>query len=342
MKYEEGMPKVSVRLMTYMHFNFISEAIESCLMQKTNFPFEIVIGDDFSTDGTREICLEYQRKFPDLVKVLDRPLHGAYWQTRQKLGRLHNFVDIINNCKGKYIALLDGDDYWTDPLKLQKQFEILENNKDIVVCHHWQTYGVKEGIGWQIIDAPKRGHGYMNQEVGTVKDIFENKLRVKTRTMMFRNIIDDKFFPDWFYKVAFGDVPLNFLLGKHGNYYFINEPLAVYRQTDEGVSTNGLEEFGRKKFYAEHYKNWIVIWDEADKFYEYTYHIQAKETINYFYKIILKNTSIKLNSYFKILLFNVNRNIPLRKSFAHSTLTISYFLKMQKTRVIQKLKGVKS
>ncbi len=134
--------------MTYNQAPFIAEAIESCLMQKTDFGFEIIIGDDFSTDGTKEICEEYAIKYPEKIKLLARRIGDEYWQKRQKLGRLYNFVDIIENCNGKYIALLDGDDYWIDPLKLQKQVDFLEENNNcflilLTKCPLWE--GQKKG-----------------------------------------------------------------------------------------------------------------------------------------------------------------------------------------------------
>ena len=127
-------PLVSVRLMAYNHGTFLRQAIESVLMQRTNFPFELVIGDDFSSDNTSEVLNNY--KTDERINILKREKGDSYWHKRQKFGRMFNFVDIVNNCKGKYIALLDGDDYWTDPLKLQKQVDILEANSDYSLCFH--------------------------------------------------------------------------------------------------------------------------------------------------------------------------------------------------------------
>jgi glycosyltransferase involved in cell wall biosynthesis len=90
-------------------------------MQKTNFPFEIVIGEDCSTDGTRKIVFDYQNKFPDLIKVIT---------SEANVGPQANIVRTLKACKGKYIAILEGDDYWTDPYKLQKQVDFLEANPD--------------------------------------------------------------------------------------------------------------------------------------------------------------------------------------------------------------------
>ena len=127
---------VSVRLMVYNHESFIDQAIEGILKQKTNFLVEVVIGDDFSTDKSLEIIRKYQNTATVHFKILERKVGDDYWKNRQKLGRLHNFYNIIENCTAKYIALLDGDDYWTDPFKLQKQVDFLKANPDYVGCFH--------------------------------------------------------------------------------------------------------------------------------------------------------------------------------------------------------------
>ena len=255
----EIMTKVSVVMITYNHQDFIKEAIDGVLIQETNFEVELIVADDNSSDDTARVVKTFIENHPKGGQI-------RYIRHIQNKGMMRNFVWAMLESSGKYIALCEGDDYWTDPLKLQKQFDILENNSNIVVCHHWHKYGIRKGEEWDVIEAPTQWHGYLNQEIATVQDIFENKLRVKTRTMMFRNIINSEFFPERFMKLAFGDVPLNFLLGKHGDYFFINEAMAVYRQTDAGVSTAGRDDVGIDKFRVKHFKNWINIWDFANRF----------------------------------------------------------------------------
>ena len=178
---------LSVRLMTFNHEPFIREAMDGIMMQESNFKIEVVVGDDFSTDNTLKIIRQYKNTENITIKILEREKNDGYWNKRQKLGRLYNFTNILENCSGKYIALLDGDDYWTDPLKLQKQVDILEQSPDCIACHHWQKIAVQNEDGsFSEKDAPTEGHGYFPQNISTVKSIFENKLRVKTRTVVFR------------------------------------------------------------------------------------------------------------------------------------------------------------
>ena len=119
-------PTVSVFVMVYNHQEFLIECIEGLLMQKCNFSFDIVIGEDYSTDNSREILLDCQKKYPGKFKLL---LHET------NIGASKNQMEVFKNCKGKYIAMCEGDDYWTDPLKLQNQVDFLEGNKDHVLIH---------------------------------------------------------------------------------------------------------------------------------------------------------------------------------------------------------------
>jgi glycosyltransferase involved in cell wall biosynthesis len=126
-KYGDMSPIVSVVMIAYNVEQYIAEAIESVLVQKTNFKVELVIGEDCSTDSTLQIALEYQCKYPEVIRVLKR---------EKNLGLTPNCVDTHNHCNGKYIALLDSDDYWTSDEKLQKQIAFLESNPEYSGCAH--------------------------------------------------------------------------------------------------------------------------------------------------------------------------------------------------------------
>jgi glycosyltransferase involved in cell wall biosynthesis len=117
-------------MITYNHDRFIAKAIEGVMMQQTEFPIELVIGEDRGTDNTYAICCEYEAKYPNIIRVLKR---------ERNMGMITNFIDTFQNCRGKYVALCEGDDYWTYPLKLQKQKEHLEANNLVMNFHqgHW-------------------------------------------------------------------------------------------------------------------------------------------------------------------------------------------------------------
>lgn len=118
-------PLVTVRTSTYQHGAFIRQCIEGVLMQKTAFPFEFIIGEDFSTDGTRQIVFEYAQRYPNVIRVITADYN---------VGMKANGTRCMRRARGKYIALCEGDDYWTDPLKLQKQVDFLEANLEYSVC----------------------------------------------------------------------------------------------------------------------------------------------------------------------------------------------------------------
>ena len=208
-------------MITYNHAPYIAQAIEGVLQQETDFPFELVIGEDCSTDETRGIVFDYQKKYPDIIRVISSDMN---------VGARKNALRTAKACHGKYIALCEGDDYWTDPNKLQKQVDFLENNQDYVVCFHW--------AGW--LDQ-ERGK-IMNWKYGppvvksyyTVDDLLEHNNFIPTCSTVFRNKMFDEF-PDWYYRLEIGDFPLHILNAQHGKIGFLDETMAVYRRHKGGM-----------------------------------------------------------------------------------------------------------
>lgn len=273
---------VSVCIQTYQHVSYIAECLNSVVGQQTNFHIEIIVGEDGSTDGTREICIDFAARFPS-IRLFLRNREDVIYVNGKPTGRF-NLIENLKVARGKYIALLEGDDYWCDSYKLQKQVDFLESNLDCVLCHHWHRVAEK-GIDGQYVvrDAPTLGHGYFPEEKATVDKVFANLLRVKSRTLMFRNVLSK--FPCWFYKVAYGDVPLSMILGQYGAFGFINEPMAVYRLTNSGVSTQGASSWW---YTFTHYIEWIRIWEYGSNFYAPRYREQAKTTTLSFYRMIFE------------------------------------------------------
>jgi glycosyltransferase involved in cell wall biosynthesis len=130
------LPLVSICCITYNHAAYIAQAMDSFLMQKTNFSYELIIGEDNSTDGTEAVLRKYAAAYPDDVTVVHH---------NPNIGAIANQIDTFSRARGKYIACCDGDDFWTDPLKLQKQVEFLEANPDYVICCHHTTVINEEG-----------------------------------------------------------------------------------------------------------------------------------------------------------------------------------------------------
>lgn len=219
---------VSVRLMTYNHARFIRQAMDGIMMQKTTFSVEVVVGDDFSQDETLHIIGEYTPTNKIFIHILDRKEGGEYWKKRQELGRLYNFANILSHCKGKYVALLDGDDYWTDPYKLQKQVDFLEANQDFVACYHPVT--VVDEKGMQIRNSK---NSFLHNRDVTANELILGRV-LSMLSLCFRNVIHE--FPDEFYRSPTGD---NFLCSLLGNYgqgkYLVSVEPSAYRLHTNGI-----------------------------------------------------------------------------------------------------------
>ena len=206
-------PLVSVRLMTYNHAPFIREAMDGIMMQEINFTVEVVVGDDFSTDGTLDIIRDYKDTENIRIKILEREVGDEYWKERQEKGRLYNFTNILENCTGKYIALLDGDDYWTDPKKLQKQVDFLEANNDFVCSFHDCIHIDESG------EKIKDSHYTKKHKKVLLKEDLIAGGGMSTLTVVFRTKALSSF-PEYTKNALNGDLILWSMIGKHGKAYF--------------------------------------------------------------------------------------------------------------------------
>jgi len=245
--------KVSVAMITYNHEEFIAQAVESALMQETDFDYEIVIGEDCSTDGTGEILKTYQKVHPDKVRVLPR---------ERNLGIHRNFVDTLGSCTGKYVALLEGDDYWISPHKLQKQVDFLDNHPECVLSFHnvKQFYqdGSREAMLRNSID---------QKAILSLEDVLVDH-SITTCSVMFRNGLVTEL-PPWFYTLPVGDWPFWILLAQHGNLGYINEVMASYRRHPGGLYSS--------KTCLEWLPRILETYDVVDRALSYKYHSYVEE-----------------------------------------------------------------
>lgn len=212
--------KVSVAIITFNHEQFITQAIESVLIQETNFDYEIIIGDDYSTDKTREILDYYQNKYPNKITTLLWDKNLGFW------GK-NNLIRTLQRCQGQYIALLEGDDYWTDPHKLQKQSDFLDSHSDCSICFHGVLKIFENDIH------PPINLRYPNNERFTIKNLLIGNF-IPTCSAVFRNGLI-KEFPDWFYKVQTTDRYLHILNAQYGDIGYIDNVMAIYRVHPGGV-----------------------------------------------------------------------------------------------------------
>ncbi len=204
-------PTVSIAVLTYNHEQFLTQALDSFLMQKTDFKIEIVINDDASTDNTTSILKDYQSKFPEQLNIT---LH------KENIGMLPNFISTLKACKGKYIAFCEGDDYWTDPLKLQKQVDFLETNLDYAICfHNVMIYDQETKI---LKDDNMTNHTkHSFKRLDLVNGNF-----MHTPSVMLKN---DFKIADWFIKLPIGDWPFYLHQIKDRKIKKLEDNMAVYR-----------------------------------------------------------------------------------------------------------------
>ncbi len=228
------LPLVYIRTLTYMHENFIRECIEGILMQKTTFPVRVLIHDDASTDKTPEIVREYEMKYPNLIK--------AYFQTtnsysQENIENRRRLMTPFNEmCIGKYCALCEGDDYWTDPLKLQKQVTFLENNPEYGLVHgDCHKFYDEDGLWVYNVNKHK-----INKKVITTKEelfyaIINMDYTVFTATVIYRHELlglmdkNSKVFP-------MGDSPKWLVFSQHTRFKYMDEVFAVYRILNNSLS----------------------------------------------------------------------------------------------------------
>lgn len=208
--------KVSVWMSAYNHEKYISHCLDSVLNQKTNFEFEIVLGEDCSTDRTREIVLDYNKRYPGRFSL---------YLPEKNIGMMEMDIATGKLCRGEYIALLNGDDLWTDENKLQVQSDFLDSNPDTVMCYHKaRVENDTDGSSFDTV-YPESG-----EELST-EYLLLGYNPVMTPTVMIRNVLK---IPDWFAEMPYGDMPLYLLLSKKGRIRYIDRLMSVYRIHSEG------------------------------------------------------------------------------------------------------------
>ncbi len=218
-------PLVSVYMLAYKHERFIAEAIEGVLAQRCDFPFELIIGEDCSPDATRAIAAEYQSRNARIIRLITSAGNvGAFENSRRCRGA----------CRGKYVAICEGDDFWSDPEKLQMQVELMESQPQLSLCHtdfnRLTRLGMKRDVHRNSDTTPAQGHAY------------ESLLRewtVMTVTSMYRRDVMTSFMESPFYtsKWPFGDLNLLLYASLQGAVGYIDRTTATFRKV-RGSSTN--------------------------------------------------------------------------------------------------------
>ena len=264
MLYDNEKIMVSICILTYNHSKYIRKSLDSIIDQKVQFCFEILIHDDASTDRTSDIIKEYENIYPEIIKPI--------YQKNNKFSIEGGGMNIRYNfprAKGKYIAMCEGDDYWIDPLKLQKQVDFLEENSDFVLCFHPCTFLIeKDQSEDQLVEQSLESIDYDY----TVFNLL-SKWNIPTASLVFRNTIDQ--YPKWFSEVASGDIALVMLLFEKGKFKLLKERMSVYR-----ISGNGVSQF-HSGYRMIHYR--ALLYSKLNEFFNYMHEKEIYDALDSIY-----------------------------------------------------------
>lgn len=226
---------VTVFCWTYNHVNYVRQSIESILYQRTNFKVEIIVHDDASSDGTSEIIKEIEQQYPDLFSNI---LHV---ENQWSLGN-SVMIPLFTKSTGKYVALSHGDDYWSDPYKLQKQIDFLESNAEYSICFCATT--IENNTSNEILRYPayvehvsgkkRAGEIETPAEITTTEELAIRNY-IHTPSVVYRNTFISETYPDYLIQVPIGDWPLYMHLSRYGKIKFLRDSMAVYRVHGGGV-----------------------------------------------------------------------------------------------------------
>lgn len=271
---------VSIECNSYNHEKFIAEALDSMLMQKTDFAYEILIHDDASTDRTAEIIRGYERKYPDIIKPI--------YQTENQYSK-DNPVDWFSyeRAQGKYMAVCEGDDYWTDPEKLQRQVDYMEAHPECSMCVH--AAEKVSAITKKTVSAIRPSQ---KDKIFSVEEVIEGggELFATNSILYSRERIPE--YPDYYLNAAIGDYPLVICGALSGTVYYMDRNMSVYRVEVKGSWTDTqVSDLSTKQ---KHLQEVAVLLDEINVYTNFKYDtvISRTKRRDRFY-ILLKQLKIK-------------------------------------------------
>lgn len=294
--------EVSVLITTYNHEKFIAQCLDSLINQKTSFKYEVVIGEDCSTDNTRKIVVEYAKKYPEIIKPI---LYKTNQGTKKCPGK-GNFTNTFYECKGKYIVHIESDDFLIDTNKLQVQYNYLETNKEASACFHNAEVIFEDNSALPYLMNDEN----QKQRIET-SDFLQEKETwfMATASVMFRRKLIPKHFPNWFLNCKSGDIPLYCMLSDKGYIGYIPKIMSVYRKHAAGLSMTDIH------LDATFIENRIFMYNSIDEYTNFKYHKLIKKILSGYYLNLAdsfqyKNNSIKsIQSIYKSWQLNRENNL---------------------------------
>lgn len=252
---------VSVYCMTYNHEKYIRDTLDGFITQKTTFKYEVLVHDDASTDGTANIIKKYAEAYPDIIKPI--------LQTENQYSRgIYIEQQILwPHTRGKYIAFCEGDDYWSDPYKLQMQFDVMEQHENCSICSHY--------VRWIDMTQKTNGGFFPDKIYGITDGIVDKKIQFRVTTedlfhltsLFLRRNIYDKYaahMPEFATTMPVGDVAVLLYFAKFGTMYFIDREMSVYRRGTEGSWTQRI--LGTRAERIQHYMQYITALEQYKSF----------------------------------------------------------------------------
>jgi glycosyltransferase involved in cell wall biosynthesis len=250
---------VSICCQTYNHKDFLAQCLEGFLMQKTNFTFEILLRDDASTDGTTEIVRWYLEKYPDIIVPL------IYEENQYQKG-VSPFLDNLKRAKGKYVAICEGDDYWTDPFKLQKQVEFLENNVKFYSCAHLTKIQSENG---ELLIPTDIWQDNIDKTNISIIEILNIKPPFHISSFMFnKKVFDDLYLEKGYAQIwggsYSGDRILMFMFADNGRIGLLAENMSIYRRNAMSITHTELYK-SRQIYLVNNYILWAGLYKCTSK-----------------------------------------------------------------------------
>lgn len=243
---------VSINCITYNHEKYIADAIESFLNQKTNFDFEIIIGEDCSTDNTMKIVRKYEEKYSDKIVVIT---------SEKNVGMMENEKRVIAASRGKYIAECEGDDYWIDPYKLQKQVDYMESHPECTLCfHNAEKVDVNKKYKCLVLSDKISQFDYNAGEMIS--------LVIPTASRLYRKFTMEDL-PKWYIKSIVGDFPSQIIITSYGYAHYIPQVMSAYRVGVKNSATFSLADGQENQIRNQ--KGRIEMYDNINSFLEYKY-----------------------------------------------------------------------
>ena len=251
------IPLVDVIIPVYNHEKYIAQSIEGILAQKTNFKYRLVIGEDKSTDNTRAIIEKYAGLHPDIIY----PIYH-----KKNLGAVENGVFLISQIKAKYVAICEGDDYWIDPTKLQRQFDFMEANPEFSMC--FTRAGVIDNEGKEVNGMFPE----INKEDFSIEDIImAGAVFIPTATIFFRNILPDPL-PELYFNSVSADIVIHLLVCDKGKIKCLPGITAIYRDHPGGFTKS-------EKVVKEGFTKLFELFIEANEYFSYRYDATIRQRL---------------------------------------------------------------